>query len=418
MHTSRRRFAQGLAAGAAALTMPAALAVPASAAPARSARTPDATALQGALEVLVQWPVVGAVCAAASPAGLVELAAGRRSAASPAPARPASVARVASVTKAMTAVVAFQEIERGALALDSTIGEVLPGLWPGREAVTLGQLLNHTSGMPDAVWVLMDHTSLWDLPLTHVRDVVGRTYGLRELVELAKQDGWWFEPGTDWGYSNTGYVVAQLMVEAVAGRPLAELVRERVFRPAGMHRARLEEGTLVRGAEMEDAAVRPEEALRLETIDQSVFAGAAAVNATAGDVVRFYQALMGGRLVSRRSVDVMVTPVGPARGAAYGYGIFQVPDPARPGEVLYGHDGAGFGSASLALASRDGSRAMAFTFVGRPYWQEGWNTVWTRQLALMRAAFALPSAPSGPAGTAGRAVAGTAHAARGGSRVG
>ena len=334
------------------------------------------------------------------------------------PARPQSVARVASVTKAMTATVAFQEIERGTLRLDSTLGEVLPGLWPGREDVTLGQLLNHTSGMPDAIWVLMDHTSLWDLPLTHVRDVVARSYPPRRLVELAQQDGWWFEPGTDWGYSNTGYVAAQLMVEAAAGRPLSRLIRDRVFRPAGMHRARLEEGALVRGAEMEDAAVRPGETMRLTTIDQSVFAGAAAVNATAGDVVRFYQALMQGRLVGQDSVEAMITPVGPARVAAYGYGVFQLPDPVRPGEVLYGHDGGGFGSASLAASSRDGSRAMAFTFVGRPYWAAGANEVWARQTAVLRAAMSPPATASGPAGSAGRAAAGAAHAALGGARLG
>lgn len=419
MSTSRRRLTQGLAAGAACLALPAGLSAPAAAAPsARSSRTPDSAALQAALEALVQWPVAGAVCAAASPAGLVELAAGRRSTASPAPARPQSVARVASVTKAMTATVAFQEIERGTLRLDSTIGEVLPGLWPGRESVTLGQLLNHTSGMPDAVWVLMDHLSLWDLPLEHVRDVVARPYPPRELVELAKQDGWWFEPGTDWGYSNTGYVVAQLMVEAAAGRPLSSLIRDRVFRPAGMHRTRLEEGALVRGAEMEDAAVRPGQTMRLQTIDQSVFAGAAAVNATAGDVVRFYQALMRGRLVGQASVDAMVTPVGAARVAAYGYGIFQVPDPVRAGEVLYGHDGGGFGSASLAVSSRDGSRAMAFTFVGRPYWAAGANEVWPRQTAVLRAAMSLSGTAGRPGGSAGRAAAGAAHAAVGGTRLG
>lgn len=388
MHPSRRTVTQGLAAGLAGLALPAALAESALAA-SRTAGA-DADILQRSLDALVAWPVVGAVCAVASPAGRLELAAGRRSAATPAPARPQSVARVASVTKAMTATLAFQEIERGTLRLDSTIGEVLPGLWPGREEVTLGQLLNHTSGMPDAVWVIMEHLGLWDLPLTHVRDVVSRPYTTLELVELAKQDGWWFEPGTDWGYSNTGYVVAQLMVEAVTGRPLSRLIRERVFRPAGMHRARLEEGTLVRGAEMEDAAVRPAETMRLEVIDQSVFAGAAAVIATAGDVVRFYQALLQGRLVSQASVDAMITPVGAAAPYGYGYGIFQMPDPAVPGGTLYGHDGGGFGSASLALASRDGSRAMAFTFVGRPYWAEGAAQVWERQTAVLRAAFALP----------------------------
>ena len=113
MHPSRRTVTQGLAAGLAGLALPAALAESALAAP-RTAGA-DADILQRSLDALVAWPVVGAVCAVASPAGRLELAAGRRSAATPAPARPQSVARVASVTKAMTATLAFQEIERGTL---------------------------------------------------------------------------------------------------------------------------------------------------------------------------------------------------------------------------------------------------------------------------------------------------------------
>ncbi|MDO4240645.1 serine hydrolase [Micrococcus sp.] len=416
MHPSRRTVTRGLAASLAGLALPAVAAPASLAAPAsRPSADPRTAQVQAALEALTAWPVVGAVGSFVAGGCVVEVAAGRRSAASPAPARPSSVARVASVTKAMTATVAFQEVERGTLRLDSTIGEVLPGLWPGREDVTLGQLLNHTSGMPDAIWVLLRHRGLWELPLEDVQAMVARRYGLRELVGIARQDPWWFEPGTAWGYSNTGYVVVQLMVEAVTGRPLGRLIRERVFRPAGMHRARLEDGTLVRGAEMEDAAVRPGETARFTTLDQSVFAGAAAVNATAGDVVRFYRALMQGRLVSQASVERMVTPVGAAVPAGYGYGIFSVPDPARPGALLYGHDGGGFGSASLALASRDGERAMAFTFVGRPYWEAGAAEVWDRQLAVFRAAVALPG---GGVGSGRGAARGLGRAGMGSGRLG
>lgn len=388
MDINRRAFNRSLAFSLAA-TAGAPLVPPASAAtPVKHYGVSKNSDVQAALDALVTWPVIGAVCTVTGTSGLRELASGRRSSALPAPARPHSVARIASVTKTMTATVAFQEIERGALRLDSTIGEVLPNLWPGRETVTLEQLLNHTSGMPDAVGPLMEHRPMWDLPLSHVRDVIARPYATNELVEIARQEPWWFDPGTDWGYSNTGYMVIQLMIEAVTGRPLSRLIRDRVFKPARMHRGRLEEGTLVRGAEMEETAMRPGETMRLRTVDQSIFAGAAAVIATAGDVVRFYQALMRGRLVSQSSVNTMITPVGAARQALYGYGIFTVPDPAHPEKSLYGHDGSGFGSTSLALTSRDGARAMALTYIGRPYWGEGSAQVWDRQAEVIDAAFA------------------------------
>lgn len=372
MGTSRRQFTTLLAAGVAGLAIPAG-----GAAPALAARPSglDEGRIQAALDALVAWPVVGAVCSVVGPAGRFDTAAGRRSLTSEAPARPSSVARIASVTKAMTATAAFQQIERGRLSLDSTLGEVLPGLWPGREAVTLGQLLNHTSGMPDAVWVLMQRLALWDIPFDLLQQVISRQYSLPDLVDLAKEDGWWFEPGANWGYSNTGYVVAQMMIEQAAGRPLSRVLRDDVFRPAGMRRARLEEGAVVRGAEMQDTAVRPDSHRSLDPVNQSIFAGAAAVNGTSEDVTNFYQALMQGRLVGQDSVDAMTTPVGAAAQAAYGYGLFAIPDPSpeHQGETLWGHDGGGFGSISLAAASRDGARAFATTYVGRPYWQAGWE---------------------------------------------
>ena len=417
MRPTRRQFAQGMAAGLAGLALPSAVASSAVAAPQgpnpRSGRGLDERAIQDALDAVVQWPAVGAVCSVVGPDGRFDTASGTRGLHANAPARANSVARIASVTKGMVATVALQEVEHGTLSLDSTIGDVLPGLWPDIEdRVTLSMLLNHTSGMPDAIWVIMRGQSLFELDFDELADVVSRSYGQRELVELAKQADWWFEPGTDYGYSNTGYVVVEMMVEAVTGRRMPELIRDRVFRPAGMHRTRLEHGTLVRGAEMQDAAVRPREGKALETIDQSIFASAAAVNTTAADVTRFYQALMRGELVSQQTVDLMVTPVGPAAQAGYGYGLFLVADPApeHAGEVLVGHDGAGFGSVSLALCSRDGERAFAFTYIGRPYWQEGWDEVFAKELALMRTAFVVNAADA-PA-SRDRLVRGGAAASR------
>ncbi len=417
MSPTRRQFAQGMTAGLAGLVLPATVSSSAAAVPRgpnpNSGRGLDERAIQDALDAVVQWPAVGAVCSVVGPAGRFDTASGTRGLHANAPAKANSVARIASVTKGMVATVAMQEVERSTLSLDSTLGEVLPGLWPEHEdKVTLSMLLNHTSGVPDAIGVIMRGQSLFDLDLDELAEVVSRHYGQRELVELAEQAGWWFEPGTDYRYSNTGYVVVEMMVEAVTGRHMPELIRDRVFRPAGMHRTRLEDGSIVRGAEMQDAAVRPIEAKALETIDQSIFASAAAVNTTAADVTRFYQALMRGQLVSHESVDAMITPVGPATEAGYGYGLFLVPDPSpeHADEVLVGHDGAGFGSVSLALCSRDGERAFAFTYIGRPYWEAGWDQVYAKELDLMRTAFVVNAA--GAPASRDRLVRGNAAAGR------
>ena len=379
MHPTRRLFstlAAGALAGAALGPTPGGAA---SAAPRR--RGLDERAIQDAVNLLALAagdrggrPVVGLM-------GPFATAAGRRSLAFNAPAGPQDRARVASITKAMISTLVFQEIEAGTWTLETTIEEVRPGLWPGRGEVTLGQLLNHTSGMPDAIWVLMEGLALWDIPTEMLVRVIGTHYTHEELIALAQQAGWWFEPGTDFGYSNTGYVVLSELLETVTGTPIGDLVRRRIFQPARMTSARLEDSSLVRGAILEDyAAYADGRYARLRTIDQSVFSGAGGVYATATDITNFYGALMTGRLISQDSVDTMITPTGPAAQWGYAYGIFLWPDPCpdHAGEFLYGHDGGGFGSLSIALSSRDGSRRMAGTLVGRPYWIEGAMEVWGR----------------------------------------
>ena len=132
MRPTRRQFAQGMAAGLAGLALPSAVASSAVAAPQgpnpRSGRGLDERAIQTALDAVVQWPAVGAVCSVVGPAGRFDTASGTRGLHANAPARANSVARIASVTKGMVATVALQEVERGTLSLDSTIGDVLPGL--------------------------------------------------------------------------------------------------------------------------------------------------------------------------------------------------------------------------------------------------------------------------------------------------
>jgi CubicO group peptidase (beta-lactamase class C family) len=127
---------------------------------------------------------------------------------------------IGSMGKMFTAVAVGQLVERGALAFTDTLGRHLDGFPPAiADAVTLHQLLTHTSGMGD----IFDGG-----PVTE------ENHTLAALLDHIRTAPLQFAPGSSFSYSNAGFVVLGAVVERVAGRPYAEHVRERVFGPAGM----------------------------------------------------------------------------------------------------------------------------------------------------------------------------------------
>src|SRR5262245_23158271 len=140
--------------------------------------------------------------------------------------RPNSLAtefNIGSVGKSFTAVAIAQLVEAGKLSFDDTVGKYLSG-FPAQVAnqVTIGQLLTHTSGLGD---VFMR----WRAPARAQLD-------LADLVTRIAKEPLQFQPGSRFGYSNSGYVVLGAIVEAVTGQNYYDYVRTHVFRPAGMAR--------------------------------------------------------------------------------------------------------------------------------------------------------------------------------------
>jgi D-alanyl-D-alanine carboxypeptidase len=138
-----------------------------------------------------------------------------------APARPPMRYSIGSVSKQFTATAILMLAEEGRLSLDDPVARFLPDLTRANE-VTIRQLLSHTSGYQD----------YW--PQDYVPPFM-----LQEITAAAILDKWAkkpldFEPGTQYQYSNTGYVAAGVIVEKASGKPLLEFLGSRVFTPLGM----------------------------------------------------------------------------------------------------------------------------------------------------------------------------------------
>lgn len=128
---------------------------------------------------------------------------------------------IASISKQFTAAALLLLEDEGKLSLDDTVGKHLPGI-SGGDTITLRQLLNHTSGLRD----------YW--PQDYAFRAMATPTTPQGIVDRWAKKPLDFAPGTQWQYSNTGYVVAGMIAEKVAGEPLSAFLQRRVFAPLGM----------------------------------------------------------------------------------------------------------------------------------------------------------------------------------------
>jgi CubicO group peptidase (beta-lactamase class C family) len=128
---------------------------------------------------------------------------------------------IGSISKQFTAAAILLLQEDGKLSLDDVVGKYVPGLTRGGE-VTIRQVLSHTSGYQD----------YW--PEDYVMTPMLKAESAQQIIDTWGKKPLDFEPGTQWQYSNTNYVIAGRIVEAVTGAPLMDLLTARIFRPLGM----------------------------------------------------------------------------------------------------------------------------------------------------------------------------------------
>jgi CubicO group peptidase (beta-lactamase class C family) len=136
-------------------------------------------------------------------------------------ATPATNFRLASVTKQFTAAAILLLAEDGKLSLDEAIGKWFPAFPPTIRAVTVKQLLTHTSGIIDYEDVIP-------------RGTTGQLHDADVQQLLESRDSSYFEPGTQYQYSNSGYALLALIVERASGQSFAAFLKARIFDPLGM----------------------------------------------------------------------------------------------------------------------------------------------------------------------------------------
>jgi D-alanyl-D-alanine carboxypeptidase len=271
--------------------------------------------------------------------------------------------RIASAAKAFSGAVALSLVSKGALSLNDTIGELLSDLpKPPPDAwakVTLRQLLNHTSGLPDILENPDFQEALGDSPTKAPPPEKLLTYAYDRKPPLR------FDPGSKYQYSNSDNIAVALIVEAATGTSYEEQLRERVYRPLGLKNTSLPRGTNLRKPFIHGYSNDPSQDPP-EDVSEDLAAGwswaSGGIVSTPADLNDFIRGYVGGKLFDERTQAKQrrvveggsSEPPGPGKNSA-GLAIFRYQ--TRCGTV-WGHTGNTPGYTQFAAASADGRRSV------------------------------------------------------------
>ena len=212
------------------------------------------------------------------------------------PNSPETKFRLGSVTKQFTAACILLLEERGKLAVSDPVKKYMSDAPPSWDKITIFNLLTHTSGIPNFTG-FPDYRKLEPFPATAA-----------ELVARFRDKPLDFTPGEKWSYSNSGYVLLGYLIEKISGQPYADFVRQNIFVPLDMKDSGYDSNTAViprRASGYQLDRLGYENA---GYINMTVPFAAGGLYSTTGDLLKWEQALFGGKLMKPESLARMTTP--------------------------------------------------------------------------------------------------------------
>lgn len=246
-----------------------------------------------------------------------------------------TIFEIGSITKSFTSAAILQLSERGTLKLSDRLGRYVPE-YPRGKDITIKQLLQMTSGIPD-----------------HINDVPGSVKiisssegDLTSALALIKNMPLNFKPGTQSVYCNTNYLLLGTVVARVSHLSYSDYISKNVFAPAGMtHSAFLKDESSTSNMAVGYAVVGPRKLKVGGHIGYGWSGGAGSIISTAGDLARFDQAFFTGRIISMADVKMATTPLF-LNGKSTTYGMGWSADQME-GIPVISHDGGMLGFTSI-----------------------------------------------------------------------
>ncbi|WP_163716831.1 serine hydrolase domain-containing protein [Mangrovibacterium lignilyticum] len=257
-------------------------------------------------------------------------------------ANPDSKYRIGSISKTFTTVLVMKTVEAHKLDLDATIETYFPAI-ENANKITISYLLSHRSGIHN----FTNEKSYLDWNSEAKSEA--------EMVEIIAKGGSDFEPGSQAAYSNSNFVLLSYILEKIDGEPYADLLTKYITKPLGLTNTFF--GGKIDPSNNECYSYKPGDGWKLEEeTDLSIPMGAGSIVSTPSDLVRFSDALFGGKLLTSESLEQMETMTD-----GFGFGLFQFPFYDKKG---FGHTGGIDGFTSLFTHFPDGNVSYALTSNG------------------------------------------------------
>jgi D-alanyl-D-alanine carboxypeptidase len=266
--------------------------------------------------------------------------------------------RIASTAKAFSGAVALSLVGKGKLSLDAKVGDFVTGL-PRKDwrKVTLGQLLNHTSGLPD----FSNDPGFREAVLASLT----KAPPPEKLLSFVEDEKLLFEPGSEYRYSNSDNIAVALMVEAATGGAYEDQLKKRVYGPLGLEKTSLPRGANLRepyihGYDNDPSEQPPEDVSELMAAGWAWASGG--VVSTPADLNAFVRGYVGGELFGRETKRQQrrvfegggSEPPGPGKNSA-GLALFRYETKCG---TVWGHTGNTLGYTQFMAASPNGKRSV------------------------------------------------------------
>ena len=269
--------------------------------------------------------------------------------------------RVGSNTKTFVAVVVMQMVQEGKVGLDEPIETYLPGLIKGEgidgSKITVRQLLQHTSGLPE-------YADTYRSSNAEVIENMQHYVPPRDLLDTALGKPAAFEPGTQWKYTNTNYIVLGILIERVSQRPVGEQIDQRIVKKLGLSHTYLPGNgeKKLHGPHPQGYYLSAEGKLEdMTDLDTSLAWAAGGMVSTPSELNTFFQAVLDGRLLTQASIDEMKNGAVDASshlGSGRVYGLGLVGTSLTCGGTSWGHGGDIDGYHTGNAVGPDGTAAI------------------------------------------------------------
>jgi CubicO group peptidase (beta-lactamase class C family) len=225
---------------------------------------------------------------------------------------PKHVFRIGSITKQFTAAAIMMLVDEGKLKVSDPLTKYLEDYPTHGYTITIEHLLNHTSGIKSYTSM----PSFW-------QDKTRLDMSVEQLIDCFKKEPMDFPPGERYLYNNSGYILLGAIIEKVSGKSYPEFIQERIFKPLGMKNSYYGSHLTIIPNRASGYQKSKQGFTHCDFLSMKLPYAAGSLLSTVDDLYAWNQALLSGKVVSKKSFQKMITPTQLLSGKTrnYGYGL-------------------------------------------------------------------------------------------------